>query len=229
MTRHHQLLAALAALLLLLAGAFAAPAARADVDQEAMFQDDDELLYQPNEGKVLERLDELAALGVTTSKVRVVDYDVRPGVLADMGDGDQWPTIRQQVLDADILVLATPTWMGHMTSVAQRVLERLDAELSEKDEKGRPTMFDKVAVAAIVGNEDGAHQITAELFQALNDVGYTIPAQGVTYWNGEAMGSVDYKDLEETPEQVATTTKSVAAYAAHLARVTRQNPYPTVG
>lgn len=171
-------------------------------------------------------LDELAALGVTTSKVRVVDYDVRPGVLADMGDGDQWPTIRQQVLDADILVLATPTWMGHMTSVAQRVLERLDAELSEKDEKGRPTMFDKVAVAAIVGNEDGAHQITAELFQALNDIGFSIPTQGVTYWNGEAMGSVDYKDLEETPEKVVSTTKSVALFAVHLATVLKASPYP---
>ncbi|PJJ70619.1 multimeric flavodoxin WrbA [Diaminobutyricimonas aerilata] len=171
---------------------------------------------------------ELAHHGVTTSSFRVVDYDVKPGVEADMGDGDQWPQIREQVLAADILVLATPTWMGHMTSIAQRVLERLDAELSEQDDLGRPILFDKVACAVIVGNEDGAHQISAELFQALNDVGFTIPAQGVTYWNGEAMGSIDYKDLDETPEQVATTTKSVAAYVAHLARVTKQNPYPAV-
>jgi multimeric flavodoxin WrbA len=171
-------------------------------------------------------LAELTALGVTGSIVRVVDFDVRPGVEGDMGDGDEWPGIRQQVSDADILVIATPTWMGHMTSVAQRVLERLDAELSEQDEIGRPALFDKVAVAAIVGNEDGAHQITAALFQALNDVGFTIPAQGVTYWNGEAMGSIDYKDLEETPEKVATTTKSVARFAVHLASALRTSPYP---
>lgn len=169
---------------------------------------------------------ELAALGVTGETVRVVDFDVKPGVEADMGDGDEWPGIREKVLAADILVIATPTWMGHMTSVAQRVLERLDAELSETDETGRPTLFDKVAVAAIVGNEDGAHQITAELFQALNDLGFSIPTQGVTYWNGEAMGRVDYKDLPETPEIVATTTKSVARFAAHLAGVLRSSPYP---
>jgi multimeric flavodoxin WrbA len=171
-------------------------------------------------------MDALADEGVTGSIVRVVDYDVKPGVQADMGNGDEWPTIRQQILDADILVLATPTWMGHMTSIAQRVLERLDAELSELDEQGRPSMFDKVAVAAIVGNEDGAHQITAELFQALNDVGFSIPTQGVTYWNGEAMGSVDYKDLPETPEKIVTTTKSVAKFAAHLATVLKAAPYP---
>lgn len=29
------------------------------------------------------------------------------------------------MLAADIFLLATPTWMGHMSSVAQRVLERL--------------------------------------------------------------------------------------------------------
>ncbi|MCU1569907.1 MAG: Flavodoxin-like protein [Naasia sp.] len=171
-------------------------------------------------------LDQLQAAGAPGSLIRVVDYDVKPGVAADMGDGDQWPSIRERVLAADILVLATPTWMGHLSSVAQRVLERLDAELSEQDDEGRPSMFGKVAVAAVVGNEDGAHQISAELFQALNDVGFTIPAQGVTYWNGQAMGSVDYKDLDETPEQVLSATKTAAANAVHLAALLSAANYP---
>jgi multimeric flavodoxin WrbA len=134
-----------------------------------------------------EVLGELAGHGVGGDLVRVVDHDVRPGVQTDMGDGDAWPRLRERVLAADILVFATPTWMGHATSIAQRVLARLAAELSETDASGRPTLFNKVAIAAVVGNEDGAHKISADLFQALNDVGYTIPAQGVTYWNGEAM------------------------------------------
>jgi len=164
--------------------------------------------------------DALAGHGVTGSTVRVVDHDVKPGVEADMGEGDEWPAIREQVLAADILVLATPTWMGHPSSVAHRVLERLDAEISDG------TLVGKVAVAAVVGNEDGAHLISAEVFQALNDVGFTIPAQGVTYWNGEAMGSVDYKDLPETPEKTAGTTATIAANAAHLAELLATNAYP---
>ncbi len=171
-------------------------------------------------------LTELASHGVTTSSVRVVDFDVRPGVLDDMGDGDQWPELRRRVLDADILVMATPTWVGHMSSVAHRVLERLDNELSVTDDQGRPGLYDRVAVAAIVGNEDGAHQITAELFQALNDLGFTIPAQGATYWNGEAMQVVNYIDLESTPEKVAAATKAVAANAVHLAGLLRRHPLP---
>jgi hypothetical protein len=61
----------------------------------------------------------------------------------------------------------------------------------------------KVAVAAIVGNEDGAHSVTADLFQALNDEGWTIPAGGACYWVGEAMQKTDFKDLDEVPEKVA--------------------------
>jgi multimeric flavodoxin WrbA len=171
-------------------------------------------------------LGELALHGVVGSQIRVVDFDVKPGVLTDMGDGDAWPTIRAQVLAADILVLGTPTWMGHMSSVAQRVLERLDAELSETDDAGRPILFGKVAVTAVVGNEDGAHKITADLFQALNDVGYTIPAQGGTYWNGEAMQGVDYNDLDETPDAVVSTNSTVARNAAALAALLREHPYP---
>lgn len=73
-----------------------------------------------------------------------------------------------------------------MSSVSQRVLERLDAELSETDAAGRPILSGKVAVTAVLGNEDGAHKITADLYQALADVGFSIPSQGGTYWNGEA-------------------------------------------
>jgi hypothetical protein len=106
------------------------------------------------------------------------------------------------------------------------VLERLDAELSLEDEKGRRQTYDKVAVAAVVGNEDGAHHISSVIFQALNDVGFSLPPGAVTYWNGEAMHTVDYKDLAQTPEEVASTTKTLVANAVHLATALRANPYP---
>ena len=171
-------------------------------------------------------LEELAKYGVTSSVVRVVDHDVKPGVEVDMGEGDGWPPIREQLMAADILIVSTPTWVGHMSSVAQRVLERLDGELSETDDTGRPLITGKVAVTAVVGNEDGAHKITADLFQGLNDIGFTIPSQGGTYWNDEAMGGRDYNDLDETPEAVASTTATLAENAAALARALKASPYP---
>src|SRR3954447_15184060 len=172
-------------------------------------------------------LEELAKHGVSGEVVRVVDHDVKPGVEVDMGDGDAWPAIRERMMAADILLVSTPTWVGHMSSVAQRVLERLDGELSETDDSGRPLVTGKVAVTAVVGNEDGAHKITADLLQALNDIGFTIPAQGGTYWNDEAMGGRNYLDLEETPEAVASTNATLAENAATLARALKAAPYPT--
>lgn len=171
----------------------------------------------------------LAALGkhgVTGTAIRVADHAVATGVDKDMGDGDAWPEIRARVLSADILVMATPTWMGQHSSVCQRVLERLDAELSETDDQGRLLTYGKVAIAVVVGNEDGAHKISADLFQALNDVGFTLAAQAVTYWNGPAMQTTDYQDLPETPEETASATRGAATNAAHLARLLRAEPYP---
>src|SRR5690349_14659783 len=172
-----------------------------------------------------ETLDALAQHGVTGDLMRVVDHDVKPGVQTDMGDGDAWPGIREQVLAADILVVATPTWMGQHSSVCQRVLERLDAELSETDDEGRLLTYGKVAVGVVVGNEDGAHHITGILFQALNDVGFTIPSQGVTYWHDDVKGQYRvYKDLDEAPQGVLETNATVAGHAAHLARLLKAAP-----
>ncbi|WP_312312705.1 flavodoxin family protein [Sphingobium yanoikuyae] len=164
---------------------------------------------------------------VTVSEtVRVAALDIRPGVSSDEGDGDAWPGLREKILAHDIVIFGGPIWMGQISSIAKRVLERMDAFLSETDDEGRMPSYGKVAIAAIVGNEDGAHFCSAQLFQALNDVGWTIPAVAACYWVGEAMGAVDFKDLGETPEAVMKTAEMVAGNAAHLASLLQSSPYP---
>lgn len=170
---------------------------------------------------------EFEALGVTVAEtIRIAAHNVLPGVTSDEGDGDDWPAIREKVLAADILILGTPIWMGQAGSVSKRVLERMDAFLSETDDQGRMPSYSKVAVAAIVGNEDGAHAASAQIFQSLNDVGWTIPAVAACYWVGEAMGSTDFKDLKQTPDKVLETAKMVAGNATHLAGALKAQPYP---
>lgn len=164
---------------------------------------------------------------VAVSKtIRIADFNVKPGVTSDEGEGDDWPDLRQKILDHDILILGTPVWMGQMSSVAKRVLERMDAFLSESDDAGRMPSYSKVAVLAVVGNEDGAHSVCASAFQALNDTGWTIPASAVAYWVGEAMGSVDFVDLKQVPEKVSQSATMAASNAAHLAGLLKQNAYP---
>lgn len=168
----------------------------------------------------------MSELGVETELIRLADHDIRPGVTSDEGPGDAWPPIRQKLLAADILVMGTPIWMGQPSSVCKRALERMDAFLSETDEEGRMLSYGKVAAVAVVGNEDGAHHVSAELYQALNDVGFTIASNAVAYWVGEAMASTDFKDLDSVPEKVTTTVGMVARNTVHLARLLADNPYP---
>lgn len=175
---------------------------------------------------VADLFEALAPHGVESEVVRAVDQNILPGVLSDMGQGDGWPRLREKIVASDIFVLATPIWMGQPSSVAKRVLERLDAFLGETDEKGRMPATGKVALVAVVGNEDGAHACHAACFQGLNDVGFTIPANAGCYWVGEAMQSKDYKDLPEIPAPIASTIDMAAANAAHLARLLRSERYP---
>jgi multimeric flavodoxin WrbA len=170
--------------------------------------------------------DALSTHGVSTETIRAADLDIKPGVSSDEGDGDEWPGVRQKILDADVFVLGTPIWVGNPSSVCRRVIERLDAFLGETDHQGRMIATDRVAVGAVVGNEDGAHTTSAQIFQALNDFGFTIPANGVAYWVGEAMGSVDFKDLDEVPEKVTGVVETLARNAAHLASQLSSNGYP---
>lgn len=161
--------------------------------------------------------------------LRIADYNVLPGVKSDEGEGDDWPGLRKKILAHDILIFGGPIWMGQIGSIAKRVLERMDAFLSETDDQGRMPSYGKVAVAAIVGNEDGAHGSSAQIFQALNDVGWTIPAVAACYWVGEAMGSTDFKDLKATPKKVDETAAMVAGNAAHLAQLLKKSTYPGSG
>ena len=171
----------------------------------------------------------MAPHGVTGEIVRAVDHDIQPGVLSDMGPGDAWPALRARVVAADIFVLGLPVWMGQPSSVAKRVLERFDAFLSETDDRGQMPAAGKVALVAVVGNEDGAHNCHACAFQALNDVGFTIAANAGVYWVGEAMGKTNYVDLGGVPEKVEATLKMAAANAAHLARALKTAAYPSLG
>jgi multimeric flavodoxin WrbA len=169
-------------------------------------------------------MDALESEEVTTELVRVVDHDVKPGVENDMGDGDAWPGIRAKVLAAEILVMASPTWLGRPSSLAQRVLERMDALLSDTDDEGRPVAYNRVAGVVVTGNEDGAHHVISEITGALMDVGYTIPGQAWTYWNRGPGPGKSYLETDEGKEWSESTGRAAAANLVGVARALAERP-----
>jgi multimeric flavodoxin WrbA len=171
-------------------------------------------------------MEALVVEGIETESVRVVDHDVPPGVASDMGEGDDWPAIREKVLGSEILVFASPTWLGRPSSVAQRVLERMDAMLSEEDDEGRPVAYNRVAGVVVTGNEDGAHHVISEIVGALVDIGFTIPGQAWTYWNKGPGPGDSYLDTEEGREWSHSTGRAAAANLAAVARALAERPIP---
>lgn len=164
--------------------------------------------------------------GVEVDTVRAVDHALPPGVESDLGDGDEWPQIRARILAAEILVFASPTWLGGPSSVAQRVLERMDAMLSEQDDEGRPVAYNHVAGVVVTGNEDGAHHVIAEISGALIDIGFTVPGQAWTYWNRGPGPGDDYLDSEEGREWSHSTGRAAASNLLAVARALEKNPVP---
>jgi multimeric flavodoxin WrbA len=168
----------------------------------------------------------LAELGAEVEWVRVVDHDVRPGVSSDEGDGDEWPAIRAKIVAAEILVLATPTWLGRPSSIAQRVLERMDALLSEEGPEGRPIAYNRVAGVVVTGNEDGAHHVISEVAGALGDIGFTIPGQAWTYWNRGPGPGDDYLGSNAGHEWAHATGRAAASNLHAAAIALARSPIP---
>ena len=170
--------------------------------------------------------DALREREVEVREVRLVDHEIKPGVETDMGEGDEWPSIHDAVLAAEILVIATPTWIGRPSSVAQRMLERMDAMISETDGEERPVAYNRVAGVVVTGNEDGAHHVISEVAGALGDIGFTVPGQAWTYWNKGPGPGEDYSETAEGHEWSATTGKAAAANLFAVAGALAERPIP---
>ncbi len=163
--------------------------------------------------------DELEREGTQTRTFRVVDEHVLEGVSSEpQGEGDGWPAIRAEIVGSEILVVATPTWLGQPSSVAKKALERMDALISETGDDDRPIAYDRVAGFVVTGNEDGAHHVIAELAQAVVDIGFTVPGQAWTYWN---MGPGPGPSISETDHGREWSRRTGVTAAQNLLRTAR--------
>lgn len=172
-------------------------------------------------------IDAMKERGVEVDVRRIVDHSVPVGVETDLGDGDEWPGIHEQVLASEILVIATPTWLGQPSSISKKVLERLDAMISETREDGTPVAYGKVAGVVVTGNEDGAHHVVAEVAGALGDIGFTVPGQAWTYWNMGPGPGPSYPETDHGHAWSERTARTMASNLVAVAQALREHPVPT--
>lgn len=86
--------------------------------------------------------------GVSVHTIRAVDHDIAYGVQPDMtkegAERDDWPELFNTIIDADILILGTPIWLGDRSSVCTKIIERLYAMAGKLNDKGQYLYYGKV-------------------------------------------------------------------------------------
>ena len=143
--------------------------------------------------------------GVTVKHIYAREHNIATGMIKDgrkFGLVDGWPAIQRKIMDADILVIATPIWLGVKSSVATQVIERIYAYSGDKNDKDQYLYYGKTGGCIITGNEDGAKHCAMDILFALQHIGFTIPPQADCGWVGEIGPGPSYGDTEWDGEPI---------------------------
>jgi len=168
--------------------------------------------------------------GVKVEVLRAVDYDIAPGVYPDMTEHgwetDEWPKLQKKVMEADILIIATPIWLGDKSSICTKVIERLYGFSGNLNEKGQYAYYGKVGGCVITGNEDGAKHCAMNILYSLQHLGYVIPPQADCAWLGPIGPGPSYLDKEAHAFENDFTNRNTTFMTwnlMHLARMLKDN------
>lgn len=153
-------------------------------------------------GRLLDAVEHvMTGAGVGVDRIHAVNHPIAPGVQPDMRElgfpDDAWPDLWPRVLDADILVLGTPLWLGEESSVCRAVIQRLYAMSAELNDRGQSVFYGRTGGAVITGNEDGVKHTAMSLLFALQHLGYVIGPQADCGWVGQIGPGPSYGDATE--------------------------------
>ena len=79
--------------------------------------------------------------GVEVDTIHALEHQIAFGMSPDMTEHgaahDDWPLLFKRIIQADILVLGTPIWLGVKSSMGTQVVERLYSNSSDKNDRGQ--------------------------------------------------------------------------------------------
>jgi multimeric flavodoxin WrbA len=175
--------------------------------------------------------------GVKVEQIRFVDEEIPFGIFPDMTEygykSDEWPKLFERIFDADILIVATPIWLGERSSVASKLIERLYAMSGKRNDKGQYLFYGKVGGCIVTGNEDGVKNCAKGILYALQHIGYSIPPQADCGWIGAVGPGPSYLDEESDAKNNDFTNRNTTFMTynlMHLAKILKENGgYPAYG
>ena len=133
----------------------------------------------------------LAKQDIDYEIIRLAGRHIVAGTYTNMSVKDDWPEIYNKILDAKILLFATPIWWNNHSSEIQRCIERLDQVYDIILEGKDSPLQGKIGGVIVTGDSDGVEHITGNIANFFCSMGVTVPpysALGVI-WEGHSKGS----------------------------------------
>jgi len=165
-------------------------------------------------------------LGVSVETLRLVDYDIAPGVYPDMTEHgastDEWSAKVWPLIDAaDIVVVGGPIWLGDNSSITRRLIERLYAMSGETQDNGQYVYYGKTGGAVFTGNEDGVKHVAMSTLYSLQHIGFVIPPGADCGWIGEVGPGPSYLDPDSGGPENDFTNRNTTFMTWNLLHVAR--------
>ena len=168
--------------------------------------------------------------GVRTELIRTIDTKIATGVYPDMTEygwaEDEWPDIHKRVMEADIVVICGPIWLGDNSSQTKKLIERLYGDSGETNDKGQGLFYGKVGGCIITGNEDGVKHCAMNIMYSLQHVGFTIPPDSDAGWIGPIGPGPSYSDEDSGGPESDFTNKNLTFMTynlMHMAKLLKDN------
>ncbi len=107
-------------------------------------------------------------------------------------------------------------------------LERLSGGYDEADEaNGQYPLYNKVGGVIVTGNEDGAHNVSANTLFNLTHLGATIAPNSDSYWVGDAGPGPSYLEIGQDHLYTNRTVLYLVHNTVYMANLLANNPIPT--
>ncbi len=189
------------------------------------------------EGLMNVAMDIMRAEGAGVTYIRLADFDIPVGLAPDMRDQgaskDDWPEVFDKILQADIVVIGTPIWLGEKSSIATKLIERMYGMSARTNDKGQYIYYGKTGGCVITGNEDGVKHCAMGILYGLQHLGFSIPPQADCGWIGEAGPGPSYLDKESGAKRNAFTNRNTTFMTynlLHMAKMLKAvGGYPAYG
>lgn len=158
---------------------------------------------------------------ISCEVIRLAEHTILPGTYIEIDTPDDFPEIYKKIVDADIILFATPIWWNNHSSELQRVIERLD-EVYDYVLEGRGSPLDgKLGGIIVTGDSDGVEHITGNIANFFCSIGITIPAYaslGVIWTgHGKKINTSRARMLEHYEKEYLQDAKAMAKSLASLA------------